>query len=680
MTLAEVLAKLDHVKGIAGGFMARCPAHEDGTASLSVTEGADGRVLLHCHASCETDAIVAALGLALSDLFPPRDRPNYAAPTAVYEYHDEQGSVIYQSLRFPVKADGKKSFLQRRPDGAGGWIWKMNGVRRVPYHLDTIQGKAAIFVVEGEKDADRLWSIGLPATTNSGGAGKWTADHAAALVAAGVRRVCVLPDNDEPGEAHGRLVARSCDDAGLFVKLIPLPGLPAKGDVSDWLAAGHTKPELLALVKAAPPFTGRTSVVLKPKLELTSLADLLAEPDEAIEWLVEDRIPGGSLVLLAGKPKAGKSTLARSLAFCVAAGEPWLGFHVVMGPVWYLAFEDKRSELRRHFRQMGATGAELLHVLVGEAPQQCIQLIEERAKIEKPALIVVDTLQRLIQAKDMNDYAEVTTKFSPLLKLCRETGAACVVLHHANKFGDGLDCILGSTALSGSVDNIFILGRGEHERTLESIQRIGDNLEATVVTLDSETGHVALAGSKRDAEIQRAAELILEVLREEAETQTERWIRERVEAAPKSQAQALRMMLRRGWVFRLGEGRRGNPYTYGIVSRPSETRKPEYVTANTGLRREYGPKVTPFFAPNGQKPPCPEPENHKAPSTVQRDPDSTEVSYVASLVSASGKNSNGNGHERNVNGSPVTTYSGFPAEDIDDSLFSNPDEAVEEVE
>ena len=676
MTTAAILEKFDRAKTVSGGWMVRCPAHQDDTSSLSVSEGKDGRTLFHCHAGCDTDAILSALGLELRDLFTDEPRPVRGQPVAVYDYVDEAGRLLYQSLRWPNSSDGKKNFNLRRPDGSGGWIWKVKGMRRVVYRLDKIQRREAIFVVEGEKDADRLWSLNLPATTKSEGAGGWTDDHTAQLVAAGVKRVVVLPDNDPPGEAHGLQVSRSCDDAGIFVRRIPLPGLPDKGDVSDWLNAGHTAAELIAIIKAAPPFKGNASVVLKPKLELTSLADLLSEPDDALEWLVDDRIPGGGLVLLAGKPKAGKSTLARSLAFCVAAGEPWLGHHVVCGPVWYLALEDKRSEVRGHFRRMGATGQEPIWMLVGEAPQNCLALLEQRAKEEKPVLIIVDTLQRLIQAKDMSDYAEVTTKFSPLLKLCRETGAACVVLHHANKYGEGLDCILGSTALSGSVDNIFIMGRGEHERTLQSIQRVGPDLDSTVVTLDEETGHMAFAGTKREAEIARAADLILEALKEETYPQAERWIRERVEAAPKSQAAALRMMLRRNWVYRLGGGKRGDPYTYGIVSGGVKPPKPEYVSANAELNLENGGEIGSVSGQNRQNPPCKKPEKQKEPLYKYEDlSTSTDESHVVSLVSTAGGNGNGSHAERHVNGSPVETYSGFATSkdgEVDDSLWANP--------
>jgi len=111
-----------------------------------------------------------------------------------------------------------------------------------------------VFIVEGEKDADRLWGLELPATTNAGGAGKWRDAHTAQLVEAGVKAVVILPDYDEPGRRHVETVARSCHAAGLRVRVLALPGLPEKGDVSDWLDAGHKRPELLALVEAAPPW------------------------------------------------------------------------------------------------------------------------------------------------------------------------------------------------------------------------------------------------------------------------------------------------------------------------------------------------------------------------------------------------------------------------------------------
>ena len=133
----------------------------------------------------------------------------------------------------------------------------MKGVRRLLYQLPSLQGQSVVYIAEGEKDVDRLRVIGLTATTNPGGASKttsgeskWKPEYTAQLKAATIEHVVILPDNDEPGLAHADQVARSCHAAGLKVKVVNMPGLKVKGDVSDWLDAGHTKDELVAIVKA----------------------------------------------------------------------------------------------------------------------------------------------------------------------------------------------------------------------------------------------------------------------------------------------------------------------------------------------------------------------------------------------------------------------------------------------
>ncbi len=223
----------------------RCPAHEDTTASLSVFRGDDGGVALKCHGGCTKEDVLERAGLANTDL---HERSNGARPTkarivATYRYEDEGRAHLYDVVRLEPK-----TFRQRRADGA----WSLKGVRRVLYRLPDLQGQTVVYVVEGERDVNRLHAIGLPGTTNAGGAGKWQSEFTKQLIAATVEHVVILPDNDEPGRAHAEAVARSCQAAGLRVKVVALLDLPNKGDVSDWLDAGHTKAELIALVEAAP--------------------------------------------------------------------------------------------------------------------------------------------------------------------------------------------------------------------------------------------------------------------------------------------------------------------------------------------------------------------------------------------------------------------------------------------
>lgn len=251
MTLAEIVERMG-AKREGSGYAARCPAHEDRTPSLSLSEGRDGRTVLHCQAGCTPEAVVTAAGLTMADLFADASpRAGRGEPVAVYDYTDETGGLLYQVCRFLPK-----DFRQRRPDGPDRWTWNLKGVRRVLYRLPAVLAQATagrtVLIVEGEKDVHALEALGFVATTNAGGAGKWRDDYGDALRGA---PVVILPDNDDPGRAHAEQVARSLQGVAKAVRIVALPDLPPKGDVSDWIAAGGTADQLKQLVNAAPVWT-----------------------------------------------------------------------------------------------------------------------------------------------------------------------------------------------------------------------------------------------------------------------------------------------------------------------------------------------------------------------------------------------------------------------------------------
>jgi 5S rRNA maturation endonuclease (ribonuclease M5) len=230
------------------GWSARCPAHDDRHASLTIAEGEDGRALLHCHRGCALADVLRALGLTARDLF--------VGPSAgtdgrtSYDYRDERGTLLFQVVRIPLP--GGKTFRQRRPAGRDGWIWDVEGVRRVLYRLPELLAtdpSETVFIVEGEKDADNLARRGLVATTNPGGALKWRRKYAEALRG---RQVAILPDHDEVGRQHAAEVAWSLSGVAVSVRVVELSGLAKHGDVTDWLGGGHMVAKLLHLVRAAP--------------------------------------------------------------------------------------------------------------------------------------------------------------------------------------------------------------------------------------------------------------------------------------------------------------------------------------------------------------------------------------------------------------------------------------------
>ena len=325
-------------------------------------------------------------------------------------------------------------------------------------------------------------------------------------------------------------------------------------------------------------------------LAFTDLGALLVEPEQETRWVVDGLVATDTLNILAGKPKAGKSTMARDLAFSVATGGYWLGRQCTPGLVWYLAFEEKRDEVRRHFRAMGASGPESVRLFIERAPDDAISRIYAQAKREEPILIIVDTLQRLIRCRDTNDYAEVTARMEPVLAVARETKAALLLVHHAGKSARaGVDAVLGSTALSGTADNVFVLARSEsHQRLLTSIQRIGEDLPETVLTLDRETMRVSLGPTRQEAEEQTVAAEILTLLTTTPNL-TEREITDQVEGRTEAKRRALRGLYKQGTgrVAREGRGGRGDSFRYRLADScsdvPSSIREHENTNPPNGL-------------------------------------------------------------------------------------------------
>jgi hypothetical protein len=188
-------------------------------------------------------------------------RPKIAA---TYGYTDEHENLLFQVVRLDPK-----TFRQRRPAGPddppdkvkNGWVWSVKGVRhvlfRLPELIEALALKRRVFIVEGEKDVLTLQRHGIPATCNPGGAGKWRAEFAVHLVGADV---VIVPDNDAPGREHAEAIARSLTGKAAHIRVVDLPGLPDKGDVSDWFAAGGTVETFNELVGATADYHDEAEV------------------------------------------------------------------------------------------------------------------------------------------------------------------------------------------------------------------------------------------------------------------------------------------------------------------------------------------------------------------------------------------------------------------------------------
>lgn len=315
MIAANGIAILDALEGVkANGqdsWMAQCPCHDDSTASLSVTREGD-KTLVYCHAGCPTADVVGAVGMTMADLGPRTENGSKPHIDKVYDYRNADGSLEFQVVRYLPK-----DFRQRR----NADDWKVKGCKVIPYRLPEIvraDPAAPVFIVEGEKDVDNLAKLGIIATCNAGGAQKgkckWRDEHSAHLKG---RHVVILPDNDEPGRAHAKGVADSLAGIARTVKIVELPGLSPKGDVSDWLAAGGTAAKLLELTKEAPAAPGLQYKVL-------TCAEL-AKGDYAIEYLIENALAAKQPLIIAGAQKTLKTSFIVDAAISLATGGHFLG-------------------------------------------------------------------------------------------------------------------------------------------------------------------------------------------------------------------------------------------------------------------------------------------------------------------------------------------------------------------
>jgi hypothetical protein len=235
--LQAILSRFEQVTQNCSGWQALCPGHDDTNPSLSIGEGKDGRVVVCCHAGCHVDDVLYPVGLKVADLM-----PDSSFEVAWYPYVDEAGTELYQIVRkFP------KAFFVRAADGTPS----IKGVRRVLYRLPEMlrDKKLVVYVCEGEKDADRLAGLGLTATTCPFGAKAWQPEFNESLRD---HKVALIPDNDDVGKSRVQEIARQLVGIATWVKIVTLPDVPEKGDVSDWLDLGHTKEDLVALMLKTP--------------------------------------------------------------------------------------------------------------------------------------------------------------------------------------------------------------------------------------------------------------------------------------------------------------------------------------------------------------------------------------------------------------------------------------------
>ena len=324
------------------------PGHSSRDRSMAIMDNDAGDDVI-CHSFAGDDPLAFKAALRKDGFLPTSGKSGFTVVAPVcYVYRDSGGSPLFRITRRP-----DKRFIASTPDGQGGWRAGMNGIKPIPYRLPELLAcdlGSPIFVTEGEKDADSLARLGLVATTNPFGAGKWPSDFAPYFAD---RTVHILPDNDEPGRKHAAGVARNLSKVAKVVTITELPGLPDKGDVSDWIAAGGTAEELVKVTSV--PFSPVQPVSeTQPKpisaggLKIIDVGDWHGAPVPKREWRVPGWILPKAVTLLNGAGSTGKSLLLQQWMSFIGLGDQFLGLPGTEAvPTLYVNCEDDEEELHR---------------------------------------------------------------------------------------------------------------------------------------------------------------------------------------------------------------------------------------------------------------------------------------------------------------------------------------------
>jgi hypothetical protein len=535
---AEQIAKtLGNAKKANGQWVASCPVPSHGKGngdknpSLSIDINDEGKPLFHCHGGCSQEDVfhtIRALNLLPELLERPDPLANIKPiPKVEFQqewiYTDEDRQPVFVKQRLRVGETGK-TYRLYKIDEHGRKQSSLGDARIVPYNLPALlDAKTAgrnIFLVEGEKAADAIKSIGMIASTAHTGAGSWPAAITEYFAGA---QVIILPDNDVPGWQYAHKAAEAILPIVKSLKVVDL-GLQGQGDDAYEFVESHdpnmmigsSRDKLVALVKAASIITSLDQLTMPERLnpitksstqneemctdqldhvqktaeiEHEFAPELAAPPkpakhiaiehwdsiqDEPVKWLIHSVIPVGAFTALYGPPGSFKSFIALDIAEAIATGRTWMGNEVTeSGAVLYIAGEGFggvgariKACKQHHQTEDGAPIYVIRHQLNLRASVEdfnALMLAVETLVMETGIdfkLIVVDTLARAFGGGDENsasDMMQFVVTCGHIQKIVQ--GAALMILHHSGK--DSAKGMRGSSALLGAVDTELELIRFE---------------------------------------------------------------------------------------------------------------------------------------------------------------------------------------------------------------------------
>jgi hypothetical protein len=378
--------------------------------------------------------------------------------TGTYEFADESGTVLYRTRRHE-HPDKPKRYSAERPDGDGGWTAGLGDTRRVLYRLpDLLAADPAetVYLVEGERKADKLADWGLVATAIAFGSKGWREAYAEPLAG---RTVAILPDNDAPGREFAAMARNAIEKIGAKAVVVELPGLPDSGDVIDWRG---TADELATLVDASLRHVSAEAVALPLPVEM--FGEIV--PKLTGRHLIKGLLFASTQIVIFGWPGCGKSFLTLDWLLHIAAGLDWFGRKVEPGACLYIAAEGQagvRLRVEAWKRAHGFEDREIPFAMIPTA----IDLFDPQADLEKLEivmahlhkvwgrldLVAIDTLAATIGEGDECS-SDMAAYVRNVARLCAPYDCARAIVHHQPLDGENKRP-RGHGSLWGSTDTCF---------------------------------------------------------------------------------------------------------------------------------------------------------------------------------------------------------------------------------
>ena len=470
MTLDEFIRRLEGVSGGGDQYYAKCPAHDDGRASLSVARRNDGGAIVNCHAGCTPEEITAALGLTIHDLYNTTAEQDFRAPViARYDYRDADGKLIAQKLR---RAD--KSFIWRQPGGAGGWTYNRKGITVPPYNLPAVLAAERVYIVEGEKDVDALAAQGwaAPCGADGAGKGKWR-DHYTDWFQG--KTVTVIQDNDDIGKAFAEETAAAVSRVAKSVKVLDLckiwPELPEHGDTSDILTHLGAVAGMKAIAKLSEESSEyrRDSTNTNGNAHSPVLVKASDVPYEPPRWLIVPYFQRGKGTIIQADSGVGKTAFMCAIAAHVSTGRPLMGIPIeTPGNVLILSVEDDLPILRGRIE---ANNGDLdkCHFMANAAgltfnsPE-----VEQAVKQIGAKMVIFDPFQAFLGANvNMDKSNQTRPELAKLFQMSDRNDCSIAIIAHMGKFSMGNSAVnrsLGSVDIPAAMRNVLqIIKNPENE-------------------------------------------------------------------------------------------------------------------------------------------------------------------------------------------------------------------------